>query len=90
MESCPTQAVLPLVGLTAEKVFRHRYSSEKWHFPVKGFGRRRVFSGREMIQFVTPQSPNTRPSFILRRRHGDNDLTDMLTLSGVSLLPLNG
>ncbi|MFO7903945.1 MAG: hypothetical protein ACQESR_27290 [Planctomycetota bacterium] len=25
MESCPTQAVLPLVGLAAEKVIRHRY-----------------------------------------------------------------
>ncbi|MGM0486390.1 MAG: hypothetical protein ACQESR_06480 [Planctomycetota bacterium] len=26
MESCPTQAVLPLVGLAAEKVIRDRYS----------------------------------------------------------------
>ncbi|MFO7907870.1 MAG: hypothetical protein ACQESR_27335 [Planctomycetota bacterium] len=25
MESCPTQAVLPLVGLAAEKVIRERY-----------------------------------------------------------------
>ncbi|MFO7901791.1 MAG: hypothetical protein ACQESR_21880 [Planctomycetota bacterium] len=25
MESCPTQAVLPLVGLAAEKVIRDRY-----------------------------------------------------------------
>ncbi|MFO7903572.1 MAG: hypothetical protein R6U98_12985 [Pirellulaceae bacterium] len=25
MESCPTQAVLPLVGLAAEKVLRERY-----------------------------------------------------------------
>ncbi|MFO7903067.1 MAG: hypothetical protein ACQESR_07795 [Planctomycetota bacterium] len=27
MESCPTQAVLPLVGLAAETVIRDRYSS---------------------------------------------------------------
>ncbi|MFO7903227.1 MAG: hypothetical protein R6U98_11230 [Pirellulaceae bacterium] len=27
MESCPTQAVLPLVGLAAEKVIRERYIS---------------------------------------------------------------
>ncbi|MFO7907564.1 MAG: hypothetical protein ACQESR_18475 [Planctomycetota bacterium] len=27
MESCPTQAVLPLVGLAAEKVIRDRYTS---------------------------------------------------------------
>ncbi|MFO7908097.1 MAG: hypothetical protein R6U98_35980 [Pirellulaceae bacterium] len=26
MESCPTQAVLPLVGLAAEKVIRDRYT----------------------------------------------------------------
>ncbi|MFO7904882.1 MAG: hypothetical protein ACQESR_14485 [Planctomycetota bacterium] len=26
MESCPTQAVLPLVGLAAEEVIRDRYS----------------------------------------------------------------
>ncbi|MFO7908206.1 MAG: hypothetical protein ACQESR_14655 [Planctomycetota bacterium] len=25
MESCPTQAVLPLVGLAAHKLIRHRY-----------------------------------------------------------------
>ncbi|MGM0486940.1 MAG: hypothetical protein ACQESR_09300 [Planctomycetota bacterium] len=25
MESCPTQAVLPLVGLAADKLIRHRY-----------------------------------------------------------------
>ncbi|MFO7906034.1 MAG: hypothetical protein ACQESR_29400 [Planctomycetota bacterium] len=27
MESCPTRAVLPLVGLAAEKVIRDRYIS---------------------------------------------------------------
>ncbi|MFO7901636.1 MAG: hypothetical protein R6U98_03155 [Pirellulaceae bacterium] len=27
MQSCPTQAVLPLVGLAAEKVIRDRYIS---------------------------------------------------------------
>ncbi|MFO7903016.1 MAG: hypothetical protein ACQESR_16790 [Planctomycetota bacterium] len=27
MESCPTQAVLPLVGLAAEKVIRDRYTA---------------------------------------------------------------
>ncbi|MFO7902161.1 MAG: hypothetical protein ACQESR_08560 [Planctomycetota bacterium] len=27
VESCPTQAVLPLVGLAAEKVIRDRYNS---------------------------------------------------------------
>ncbi|MGM0489597.1 MAG: hypothetical protein ACQESR_22910 [Planctomycetota bacterium] len=26
VESCPTQAVLPLVGLAAEKVIRDRYN----------------------------------------------------------------
>ncbi|MFO7906406.1 MAG: hypothetical protein R6U98_27360 [Pirellulaceae bacterium] len=26
MERCPTEAVLPLVGLTAEKVIRDRYN----------------------------------------------------------------
>ncbi|MFO7907526.1 MAG: hypothetical protein R6U98_33065 [Pirellulaceae bacterium] len=30
MESCPTQAVLPLVGLAAEKVIRDRYN---WDCP---------------------------------------------------------
>ncbi|MGM0488060.1 MAG: hypothetical protein ACQESR_15015 [Planctomycetota bacterium] len=28
MESCPTQAVRPLVGLMAEKVIRDRYKTE--------------------------------------------------------------
>ncbi|MGM0491058.1 MAG: hypothetical protein ACQESR_30400 [Planctomycetota bacterium] len=28
MESCPTQAVLPLVGLAAEKVIRDRYKQQ--------------------------------------------------------------
>ncbi|MFO7907739.1 MAG: hypothetical protein R6U98_34155 [Pirellulaceae bacterium] len=28
MDSCPTQAVLPLVGLAAEKVIRDQYKSE--------------------------------------------------------------
>ncbi|MFO7905102.1 MAG: hypothetical protein R6U98_20735 [Pirellulaceae bacterium] len=28
MERCPTQAVLPLVGLAAEKVIRHRYITQ--------------------------------------------------------------
>ncbi|MFO7904474.1 MAG: hypothetical protein R6U98_17560 [Pirellulaceae bacterium] len=27
MESCPTQAVLPLVGLAADNVIRDRYNS---------------------------------------------------------------
>ncbi|MFO7901790.1 MAG: hypothetical protein ACQESR_21885 [Planctomycetota bacterium] len=31
MESCPTQAVLPLVGLAAEKVIRDRCISLKDH-----------------------------------------------------------
>ncbi|MFO7906846.1 MAG: hypothetical protein ACQESR_11760 [Planctomycetota bacterium] len=29
MERCPTQAVLPLVGLAAEKVIRDRYKSDE-------------------------------------------------------------
>ncbi|MFO7904254.1 MAG: hypothetical protein ACQESR_28055 [Planctomycetota bacterium] len=33
MESCPTQAALPLVGLAAEKVIRDRYNSRGW-YPV--------------------------------------------------------
>ncbi|MFO7907022.1 MAG: hypothetical protein ACQESR_14980 [Planctomycetota bacterium] len=36
MEGCPTQAVLPLVGLAAEKVIRDRYKV----FPHPGSGRR--------------------------------------------------
>ncbi|MFO7907730.1 MAG: hypothetical protein ACQESR_13675 [Planctomycetota bacterium] len=34
MESCPTQAVLPLVGLAAEKVIRDRY--KVFHQPGGG------------------------------------------------------
>ncbi|MFO7905666.1 MAG: hypothetical protein R6U98_23615 [Pirellulaceae bacterium] len=30
MESCPAQAVLPLVGLAAEKVIRDRYIGLFW------------------------------------------------------------
>ncbi|MGM0490020.1 MAG: hypothetical protein ACQESR_25095 [Planctomycetota bacterium] len=33
MERCPTQAVLPLVGLAAEKIIRDRYNSGGWIFP---------------------------------------------------------
>ncbi|MGM0490331.1 MAG: hypothetical protein ACQESR_26700 [Planctomycetota bacterium] len=33
MASGPTQAVLPLVGLAAEKVIRYRYISGGWIFP---------------------------------------------------------
>ncbi|MGM0486037.1 MAG: hypothetical protein ACQESR_04655 [Planctomycetota bacterium] len=33
MERGPTQAVLPLVGLTAEKVIRDRHMSGGWIFP---------------------------------------------------------
>ncbi|MGM0487656.1 MAG: HEAT repeat domain-containing protein [Planctomycetota bacterium] len=33
MESCPTQAVLPLVGLAAETIVRDRYISGGWIFP---------------------------------------------------------
>ncbi|MFO7904653.1 MAG: hypothetical protein ACQESR_01780 [Planctomycetota bacterium] len=51
MESCPTQAVLPLVGLAADKVIRDRYimgdytlktiaSYERlWHWPKCRVGR---------------------------------------------------
>ncbi|MFO7901262.1 MAG: hypothetical protein R6U98_01260, partial [Pirellulaceae bacterium] len=31
LESCPTQAVLPLVGLAAEKVIRNRYIALSIH-----------------------------------------------------------
>ncbi|MFO7907253.1 MAG: hypothetical protein ACQESR_30545 [Planctomycetota bacterium] len=34
MESCPTQAVLPLVGLAADTVIRDRYSQR--HEPSQG------------------------------------------------------
>ncbi|MFO7906098.1 MAG: hypothetical protein R6U98_25795 [Pirellulaceae bacterium] len=30
MESGPTQAVLPLLGLAADKVIRHRYTSHRY------------------------------------------------------------
>ncbi|MGM0489432.1 MAG: hypothetical protein ACQESR_22060 [Planctomycetota bacterium] len=33
MESCPTQAVLPLVGLAGTKVIRDRYISGGWILP---------------------------------------------------------
>ncbi|MFO7907128.1 MAG: hypothetical protein R6U98_31030 [Pirellulaceae bacterium] len=33
MARCPTQAVLPLVGLAAEQVIRSRYISGGWIFP---------------------------------------------------------
>ncbi|MGM0490982.1 MAG: hypothetical protein ACQESR_30015 [Planctomycetota bacterium] len=33
MERCPAQAVLPLVGLAAEKVIRDRYLSGGWILP---------------------------------------------------------
>ncbi|MFO7904677.1 MAG: hypothetical protein R6U98_18580 [Pirellulaceae bacterium] len=33
MESCPAQAVLPLVGLAAEKVIRDRYNQAVGFFP---------------------------------------------------------
>ncbi|MFO7901667.1 MAG: hypothetical protein ACQESR_04195 [Planctomycetota bacterium] len=33
MESCPTQAVLPLVGLAAENVIRDRHISGGWIVP---------------------------------------------------------
>ncbi|MFO7901598.1 MAG: hypothetical protein ACQESR_17005 [Planctomycetota bacterium] len=45
MERCPTQAVLPLVGLAAEKVIRDRYSipvadlftpASVWHVGKEG------------------------------------------------------
>ncbi|MGM0487636.1 MAG: hypothetical protein ACQESR_12870 [Planctomycetota bacterium] len=41
MESCPTQAVLPLVGLAAEKVIRDRYN---WKVLFRSF--RYVTGGR--------------------------------------------
>ncbi|MFO7903951.1 MAG: hypothetical protein R6U98_14910, partial [Pirellulaceae bacterium] len=34
MESCPTQAVLPLVGLATEKVIRDRYGSGVGDLPT--------------------------------------------------------
>ncbi|MFO7901639.1 MAG: hypothetical protein R6U98_03170, partial [Pirellulaceae bacterium] len=39
----PTQAVLPLVGLAAEKVIRDRYSLRTWLIRLR---RRRIGSGR--------------------------------------------
>ncbi|MFO7905217.1 MAG: hypothetical protein R6U98_21310 [Pirellulaceae bacterium] len=35
-ESCPTQSVLPLVGLAAEKVIRDRYSCQTNKPPARG------------------------------------------------------
>ncbi|MFO7906467.1 MAG: hypothetical protein ACQESR_07415 [Planctomycetota bacterium] len=42
MESCPTQAVLPLVGLAAEKVIRDRYITG-YRTVGRLFGKRRTF-----------------------------------------------
>ncbi|MFO7904195.1 MAG: hypothetical protein ACQESR_01095 [Planctomycetota bacterium] len=40
MERCPTQAVLPLVGLAAEKVIRDRYNlRRRLNGPIGGFSR---------------------------------------------------
>ncbi|MFO7907826.1 MAG: hypothetical protein R6U98_34590 [Pirellulaceae bacterium] len=54
MESCPTQAVLPLVGLAAEKVIRDRYN---WiSVPRPGTGRGMViFGGRFSSQTRTDE-----------------------------------
>ncbi|MFO7901573.1 MAG: hypothetical protein ACQESR_21985 [Planctomycetota bacterium] len=37
MESCPAQAVLPLVGLTADKVIRDRYKAKGVQWMTAGF-----------------------------------------------------
>ncbi|MGM0490501.1 MAG: hypothetical protein ACQESR_27565 [Planctomycetota bacterium] len=44
MESCPTQAVLPLVGLAAEKVIRDRYKRLSWTAWLRLGNRSRVGS----------------------------------------------
>ncbi|MFO7904921.1 MAG: hypothetical protein ACQESR_10245 [Planctomycetota bacterium] len=43
MERCPTQAVLPLVGLAAEKVIRDRYSRVAYQFQNRLSGPSRPF-----------------------------------------------
>ncbi|MGM0489602.1 MAG: hypothetical protein ACQESR_22935 [Planctomycetota bacterium] len=57
MESCPTQAVLPLVGLAAEKVIRDRYKAlrivEKSPPALAAI---RVF-GQNLCSVTLPQSP---------------------------------
>ncbi|MFO7904027.1 MAG: CPBP family intramembrane glutamic endopeptidase [Planctomycetota bacterium] len=50
MESCPTQAVLPLVGLAAEKVIRDRYNKTK-----RGSGTSR--DGRGMMDKQLTDNP---------------------------------
>ncbi|MFO7901150.1 MAG: hypothetical protein ACQESR_05080 [Planctomycetota bacterium] len=45
MERCPTQAVLPLVGLTAEKVIRDRYNH---------FGWLKCYNNRPVLQSFCP------------------------------------
>ncbi|MFO7904081.1 MAG: hypothetical protein ACQESR_09120 [Planctomycetota bacterium] len=42
MESYPTQAVLPLVGLAADKVIRHRYNLPGIRTPTAGRPRTRL------------------------------------------------
>ncbi|MFO7907137.1 MAG: hypothetical protein ACQESR_12130 [Planctomycetota bacterium] len=37
MESCPTQAVLPLVGLAADKLIRSRYDAKRPADPAFSF-----------------------------------------------------
>ncbi|MFO7907001.1 MAG: hypothetical protein R6U98_30370 [Pirellulaceae bacterium] len=44
MESCPAQAVLPLVGLAADKVIRDQYLSGGWIFPGLRAARRKPSS----------------------------------------------
>ncbi|MFO7904525.1 MAG: hypothetical protein R6U98_17815 [Pirellulaceae bacterium] len=47
MESCPTQAVLPLVGLAAEKVIRDRHNMGRGGVELRRVilpGRRREFA----------------------------------------------
>ncbi|MFO7904193.1 MAG: hypothetical protein ACQESR_01085 [Planctomycetota bacterium] len=59
MESCPTQALLRLVGLAAEKVIRQRYNT----FPSRGSGT------RSLSPYNIPPCPATNP-FRRGTRHG--------------------
>ncbi|MGM0486186.1 MAG: hypothetical protein ACQESR_05425 [Planctomycetota bacterium] len=52
MERCPTQAVLPLVGLAAEKVIRDRY--KKSPHPISA----------EIRLSEAPTGPPIRPSIV--------------------------
>ncbi|MFO7903851.1 MAG: hypothetical protein R6U98_14400 [Pirellulaceae bacterium] len=61
MESCPTQAVLPLVGLAADKVIRDRYI-KSWRIrpPYAARWYRLSLLSANVLAPLSPLSPGAR------------------------------